>query len=200
MRFIALLLASVWVLAVSLAVPCPRSLRLYFAANLLYTAGLQPFLYWYGETSETYATAYYIGASVHLLGALNVMRTELSRRWHFLLGATIALIVVGRAYAGLPHPLEGWQQFYLLEGGALALAGATIGYSAARAKLAGILLTLAFLWLALATFRLGFVLNWQSETWLQLNRMLPTVFVCGALGWIGLKLLEGRPADAITTK
>lgn len=108
----------------------------------------------------------------------------------------MALTVVGRAYAGLPHPLEGWQQFYLIEGGALALAGATIGYTAARSKIVGILLTLSFLWLALATFRLGFVLNVESQTWLQLNRMLPTVFVCGALGWIGLKLLEGRPTPA----
>lgn len=196
MRFTALLLATVWALAVSLAVPCPKSLRLYFAAHLVYEAGTQPFLYLYGDTSFAYALAYYIGASIHFLAALNVVRSELSRRWHLALGALVALAAVWRAYAGMPTPMRSFHWFSLVEGGALVLAGTAIAYSAARNARVGIMLTLAALWMALGWFRLGFALSTTSEVWLRLNHVLPTVFVCGALGWIGLKLLEQRKVEA----
>jgi hypothetical protein len=192
MRFTALLLASLWTLGASLAVPCPKSLRLYFAANLAYTAGTQPFLFWFGETSLAYALAYYIGSTIHFAAALNVARSELARRWHLALGALVALAVVWRAYAGMPWPIHHYQWFYMAEGGALALAGTALAFSAAWNKRAGIMLTLSFLWLALAWFRLGFAVSLTSETWLKLNEVLPTIFVCAALGWCGVKLLEAK--------
>lgn len=192
MRFTALLLASVWALAASLAVPCPKSLRLYFAANLAYTAGTQPFLYWAGETSFAYALAYYIAATIHFAAALNVAREELKRRWHLALGILITVAVVGTAHSGLLAPIHTYQWFALAEGGALVLAGTALGYSAAHSQHIGIMLTLSFLWLALAVFRFGFALSEPSAIWLALNEVLPTVFVCGALGWIGIRLMEGR--------
>jgi len=195
LRFTALLLASVWALGASLAVPCPKSLRIYFAGNLLYTAATQPFLYWFGETSLAYAAAYYIGASIHFGAALNVARSELARRWHLALGVIVAAAVVVRAFYGMPRPMRSYHLFSLAEGGALALAGTALAFSAAWNRRKSIMLALSFLWLALASFRLGFGLNATHETWLRLNEVLPTVFVCGALGWIGMKILEARPQN-----
>src|SRR5690348_13676297 len=196
MRFTVLLLASLWAFAASLAVPCPRSLRLYFAANLVYTAGTQPFLYWFGETSLAYALAYYVFASIHFLAALNVARAEFTRRWHVALGIVASVAVVWRAWAGMSAPIHSYQYFYLIEGGALTLAGTVIAYSAAHSKLAGIFLSLGFVWLPLATFRLGFALSLTDETWLKLSHVLPTRFVCAGLGWIGVLLMAARRAAA----
>ena len=192
MRFAALLLASVWAFACSLAYPCPKSVRLYLGANLVYTAGTQPFLYWCGETSLAYATAYYGFASLHFLGALNVARVVFSRRWHLAVAILSALFVVRTAYLGFSAPIHAYQYFYLIEGGALTLAGTIVGYAAARSKAVGILLSLSFVWIALAVFRLGFALRLTDETWLKLNHVLPTLFLCAGLGWIGILLREQK--------
>jgi hypothetical protein len=165
-------------------------------ANLIYTLATQPVLFFFGRTSTAYEIAYYGFAALHFAGALNVAREQLAKRWHLALGILAAGAVIWRAYAGFTKPLEPYQWYALVEGGALALAGTVTAYAAARNKLAGILLTLSGLWLALAWFRLGFALTATAEIWQRLNYVLPTVFVCGALGWVGIKLLEGRPANA----
>lgn len=192
MRFAALLLASAWAFACALAYPSPKSVRFYLAANLAYTAGTQPFLYWCGETSHAYALAYYGFASLHFVAAMNVARAEFTRRWHVALGIVAALFVSWRAWAGMSAPIHSYQYFYLIEGAALALAGTVIAYSAARSGFAGVFLSLGFVWLALAVFRIGFALSLTSETWLKLNHVLPTLFVAAGLGWIGMLLIEGR--------
>src|SRR5260370_4047581 len=98
----------------------------------------------------------------------------------------------------MPRPMHSYHWCSLVEGGALALAGTALVFTAAYLKRSGdtltrtIALILSFLWLALGWFRLGFALSTTSEFWLRLNEVLPTLFVCGALGWVGIKLLEGR--------
>ena len=197
MRFAALLFAAVWAQWFALRYPCPKSLRLYFAANLIYLLGTQPFLFLFGRTSVQYEVAYYGFAALHSIGALNVAREQLARRWHLAAGFIVGAAIAWRAYAGFAKPLQAYQWFALLEGGTLALAGTALCYSAARNTRAGIMLALAALWQALAWFRLGFAIDNNSELWHRLNLFLPTYFVCIAFGWIGLRLWEdGRTAAA----
>jgi len=193
MKSVALALAIVWAFACSLAYPCPKSLRIYLAAQLAANTEIQIFR-GYGETSFTYAMAYYIGTCVILAAMLNLVRDNYRKLWHVLVGAGATAFIVWRAWGGLPHPMPTYDKFYLLEGGTLAFCGTAISYSAAYARRADILLTLGFLWLALAWFRLSFALSLPSETWLKLNEVLPYVFVTGAMGWIGLELRKTEAA------
>ncbi len=197
MRFAALLLATVWALGCSLAVPCPKPLRWYFASEVLHTIATQPFLSLYGETSLAYALAYYVTKVLILAAALNLAVSQsVRRRWSLIVGAIVAAIVAGRAWAGMPHPLHAYSVFSIFEGGLLADAGTILIFSAAYLSrkadslMREVALALSLLWLALAWFRMGFTMSVPSETWLKLNEVLPTLFVCAALGWSGLKLTE----------
>jgi hypothetical protein len=195
MKSVALFLAILWAFACSLAYPCPKSLRIYLAAMLAANVEIQLFR-GYGETSFTYATAYYIGTCVILAAMLNMVRDNYRKLWHVLLGAVATAFIIWKAWGGLPHPLPTYDKFYLLEGGTLTFCGAVLSYSAPHVTRADVPLTLGFLWLALAGFRLGFALNLPSLTWLKLNEVLPYVFVIGAMGWVGIRLRERRTAQA----
>jgi len=177
-------------------VPCPKPLRWYFASEVLHTVLTQPFLFWYGETSSAYALAYYVTKILLLAAALVLAVSQTARRrWPLIAGAIVAGIVAGRAATGMPHPFHVYSVFSIFEGWVLADAGTILIFSAAYLSdkiMRRIALTLSLLWLALAWFRMGFTLSLPSETWLKLNEVLPTLFVCAALGWSGLKLTESR--------
>jgi len=197
MKELALFTALVWALGCALAYPCPKSLRSYLAAQLIGSALIQVFVP-FGRDSLPFAFAYYVGTSAILGAMLYLLRDNHPKLWQIVTGVVVALLIVGRTAVAL-HPITTGDKlsagFYLLEGGVLAFCGTALSYRAKGSTRPDILLTLGFLWLALAWFRLGMAMHMYSPLWVKLNQVLPYVFVAGALGWIGIRLRE-RKAEA----
>lgn len=195
MKETVLFSALAWALACSLAYPCPKSLRVYLAAQLAGSALIQAFVP-YGRDSLPFAFGYYIGTAAILAAMLYLLADNQAKLWHVALGFLVAAFVVWRTRAGLAAPITLGDHlstaFYQIEGGTEAFCGTAILFAAAKAARLDILATLGFLWLALAWFRLGMAMNMYSPLWVRLNAVLPYVFVTGALGWIGIRLVEGR--------
>lgn len=193
LRFGSLLGAIIY----GLMSPGRAAWRTYFLAQLFSTVTIEAAYLNFDGTGPVYAVCYLLGTAIilgaQMMLAFDYLRFHPAKIVVTLIGifwAAAICIRTGQLLGRAPTPYQAVQMFeaFVLIATAcvVGLAGGFCGRERRH-----ICSALCILWMTLAGFRIGFVLNISSNLWMALNVLIPTLLVvCGffTVGWQARKL------------
>jgi len=175
LRFFLLLGAIVWAGSANLT----RPLRVYFYAEFFGTLLTEAFLLLYGKHSPEFAWSYVCALVLILVASLWVTVDANPSVLAALTGIALGTLVGVLAYREGLHP---YRSLYVAEGAIRACCGVILLINAPLRGWPKVTITLGFLWLALGTFRLGFLLHESSPIWQKMNWVFPSwIVICAFL-------------------
>jgi hypothetical protein len=142
----------------------------------------------WGESSHVYAWAYILGELIVFAAMIPLVWSALY--FHPMRSTAIgASLVIGSFLVWLSlsaAPVTRAAIINAVDGGLLVAFGVPCGMGAAYLEGTSRILALSLMcfWLALAGFRLGFPLHFDSWVWDRLNEFLPTLIVAAGCLWL----------------
>lgn len=190
MRFLLLLVATLW----ALGAPCSQPLRWYLRSNLFYVLVLESFIV---ADSPYYGFVWAGATALNLLASLFLVWSYLGMLANWLriaLGSTVVGVFFAfLSRSGLEQQLSPYDAVNLIYGGCLVALATALGLAASAYKgwpgeHARIALVLSMLWIGLAGWALNWPMLWHNPLWQKMNYVLPATFVIAAFGHLGYKL------------